>query len=234
MKDGVWWAVVPAAGLGSRFGSNVPKQYHTVLGVTLLDYVLRALLQFHLVERVVVALNENDVFWKNSHYVADPRVQTVVGGLTRHQSVLNAVKSLRSHAKADDWICVHDAARPGLTLDLLQRLHDGLSEHPVGGILAVPAVDTLKKVDAAGVIVSTLDRSAVWCAQTPQLFRYALLTQALEKVHQEGMVVTDEASAIEFLGYEAKVILGDAVNQKITMPSDLILFESQLKKGWQA
>ena len=147
------------------------------------------------------------------------------GGPTRHQSVLNGLKAMREHLADDDWVLVHDAARPGLTGELIDRLIGEVKDDPVGGLLALPVVDTLKRGDAGGRVESTVPRDSLWAAQTPQMFRYALLRKALEQASE----VTDEASAIEAFGLKPKLVEGSPRNFKITLPHDVALAELHLK-----
>ncbi|MGE5622744.1 MAG: IspD/TarI family cytidylyltransferase, partial [Bacillota bacterium] len=147
------------------------------------------------------------------------------GGATRHQSVLNGLRTLEGQAGANDWILVHDAARPGLTAELIDKLVRELRDDPVGGLLAVPVVDTLKRSDGERRAQATVSREQLWAAQTPQMFRYALLRRALEEAED----VTDEAGAIEALGLRPKLVEGSPRNFKVTLPHDVALAELYLK-----
>lgn len=219
------FAIVPAAGSGARFGAAVPKQYLPLAGRPLIFHTLRALLEDTRVDRVVVVLAPDDAHW--SKYDCDwlslgPRLEVVcVGGATRAESVLAGLRALETAAAPDDWVLVHDAARPCLAPAMLAALIDGLADDPVGGLLAVPVADTLKREDTEGRAEQTVPREGLWQAQTPQMFRHATLLAALEA----GTAVTDEAGAIEALGLRPRLIRGDATNLKITYPADLPLAE---------
>ena len=218
-----YWAVVPAAGAGRRMGGAVPKQYLELLGRKVIDHSLRRLLDHPLIESVHVALAETDTRWASTEHADDSRVVRVTGGGERCQSVLNALRVLASSAERDDWVLVHDAARPCLSAADLDNLIQQLKQHPVGGILGVPAHDTLKRVSSDGGIVETLPRSDLWHAYTPQMFRLGLLIEALEQALERGRLVTDDASAMELAGHRPMMIEGQAGNIKITRPADLPL-----------
>jgi 2-C-methyl-D-erythritol 4-phosphate cytidylyltransferase len=173
----------------------------------------------------MVALNARDQWWPGTESAADSRVHTCAGGKERADSVLSALNALSDVAGADDWVLVHDAARPCLHQDDLARLTDTLKDHPVGGLLAAPVADTLKQSDGAQppAVVSTVDRRRLWRALTPQMFRLGALQQALESSLAAGHGVTDESSAIEFSGKMPVLVEGRSDNIKITVPSDLAL-----------
>ena len=217
------WAVVPAAGVGRRMGGEVPKQYLDLLGRRVIDHTLQRLLDHSRIEAVYVALSPDDGFWSDCEHAGDSRVVRVEGGEERCQSVLNALRSLQERAATDDWVLVHDAARPCLAADDLQRLIQTLMNHPVGGLLGVPAQDTLKRLSAAGEVIQTVPRQDIWQAYTPQMFRLGLLSDALEQALQRGEWVTDDASALELAGYSPLMVEGHAGNIKITRPTDLAL-----------
>ncbi len=217
------WAVVPAAGIGRRMGGEVPKQYLELVGRRVIDHTLQRLLEHALIERVYVALSAEDPYWPQCDYAADPRVVRVAGGEERCHSVLNALRELRSAAAADDWVLVHDAARPCLSAGDLDRLITSLKGHPVGGLLGVPVQDTLKRVSPSGEVETTLPRSDLWQAYTPQMFRLGLLADSLAVALQRGELVTDDASALELAGYSPLMVEGHAGNIKITRPADLAL-----------
>jgi 2-C-methyl-D-erythritol 4-phosphate cytidylyltransferase len=218
------WAVVPAAGTGSRFGSSLPKQYAPLLGRPMLAWTLAALLREDSLAGIVVALADADPHWQHIDERGDPRVQTCRGGDRRDVSVANALDALAGVAQDTDWVLVHDAARPCLRHDDLQALYQALAGDPVGGLLAVPVSDTLKR-DDAGVPVAreTVPRDGLWRALTPQMFRYGLLRRALALCHDRGRAVTDEAAAIEGLGLRPRLVRGHADNIKVTNPEDATL-----------
>ncbi len=219
-----YFAIVPAAGAGRRMGTQVPKQYLELAGKPVLQRVLESLLEVARLEQVVVALNPEDPYWPKLALASHPKITPVVGGEERAQSVLNGLCALEGKAKAQDFVLVHDAARPCLDSREVERLIEEIGEDPVGGILALPSVDTLKRVEA-GRILETLDRRRVWRALTPQMFRFGLLLEALKSALAEGIAVTDEAQALERAGYAPKVVQGSASNLKITEPADLVLAE---------
>jgi len=215
------FAIVPAAGSGSRFGAEKPKQYLSLLGRPLIHHTLAALTACPDIDRVWVILAPDDTEWDRHDWSQlGPKLETVrCGGATRADSVGNGLQAAAMVAADDDWILVHDAARPCLSGDMLAALFDELADDPVGGILAVPVADTLKRADAAQRVAATEPRDGLWQAQTPQMFRYGLLREALEKCR----AVTDEAGAIEALGLQPKLVRCDATNLKVTYPADLAL-----------
>lgn len=224
-----YFAVVPAAGSGTRMGGNMPKQYLSLMGKPVLQYVLESLLRIKCLERVVVALAPADPYWHKLEISGHPKIATTMGGRERADSVLNGLRALKTVAHEQDFVLVHDAARPCLRLEDALRLITTLAEDPVGGILALPSVDTLKEVEQ-GKIACTLDRHKIWRALTPQLFRYGLLLEALNAACQAGLQVTDESQAVERAGYKPKIIEGSPDNLKITRPEDLDLAEFYLQR----
>ena len=226
MSGGVaFWAVVPAAGSGQRMGAAVPKQYLPLRGRVVLDHALAALLGHPEVRGAFVAVAADDRRWRACEHARDPRVRWVTGGAERCHSVLRALEALAGEAAADDWVLVHDAARPCLSAADLGRLVDGLRDDPVGGLLGVPVRDTMKRCTADGSIVETVDRAGLWHAYTPQMFRVGLLTSALRAAVAAGAVVTDEAAAVERAGLAPRVVEGSYGNIKVTRPQDLALAE---------
>lgn len=218
-----YWAVVPAAGVGRRMGGSVPKQYLNLQGRPVIEHSLGTLLAHPEIARVVVAISAGDDWWAATNYANDPRVQRVAGGEERADSVLNGLRALQGEADAMDWVLVHDAARPCLRRSDLDKLLRGLREHPVGGLLAIPLSDTIKRADATGTVLETVPRERLWRAFTPQMFRYAALRDALERARSEGRLVTDESSAMELSGAAPLLIAGRSDNIKITSPEDLVL-----------
>jgi 2-C-methyl-D-erythritol 4-phosphate cytidylyltransferase len=216
-----YFAIVPAAGSGSRFGTEKPKQYLSLLGRPLIYHTLAALVACPEIERVWVVLSPDDPYWAEYDWSElGAKLETVrCGGATRAASVTNGLQAAAMVAADDDWVLVHDAARPCLSAAMLARLFDELAHDPVGGILAVPVADTLKRADAGQRVAATEPRDGLWQAQTPQMFRYGQLCTALEKCRD----VTDEASAIEALGLQPKLVRGDSTNLKVTFPADLAL-----------
>lgn len=232
MTAPMFWLVIPAAGIGSRMQAQCPKQYLTVADKTILEHTLACFTEHPGVRGIVLPLAEHDRWWSELSLAQGPMIQTVVGGAERADSVLNALRVLeQSGAQTDDWVLVHDAARPLLEQSDLERLLVELADDPVGGLLAVPARDTLKQVDAAGKVIQTIDRSVIWHALTPQMFRLGLLQRVLTDALQAGVAVTDESSAMEWAGYAPRVIEGQASNIKITRPEDLLLLKILLISG---
>jgi 2-C-methyl-D-erythritol 4-phosphate cytidylyltransferase len=214
--------IVPAAGTGSRFGSAVPKQYLPLLDQALILHTLRVLCRTSSVASVSVVLSAADDYWQ-AEYQGEfsPRLKVLrCGGDTRAETVSNALACLRdSGVGSEDWVLVHDAARPCLSLEALENLIQVLMDDPVGGILAVPVADTLKRADADARVADTISRDGLWQAQTPQMFRCGLLSDALKRFPH----VTDEAGAVEAAGFKPKLVAGDASNLKVTYPSDFAL-----------
>ena len=225
-----YWIIVPAAGVGSRMGAAIPKQYLTLSGKTILEHTLERLLCLPSVSGLLVAVSPTDNNWPQLPISSDPRITRVDGGAERSDSVLNALNTLAEQAHAEDWVLVHDAARPCITLSLIQTLCAELAEDPVGGILAVPVSDTIKRVDVNGTIIATMDRRELCQAQTPQLFRYGLLRASLASALASGQAITDEASALEANGHPHRVVEGRADNIKITRPEDLALAHTILQQ----
>lgn len=218
-------AVVPAAGIGSRMLSECPKQYLTIDGKTILEHSLDALLAHPAVNRVIVALSPSDRHFCQLPVAQDPRVSTVTGGGQRADSVLAGLQA----AEGADWVLVHDAARPCLHLADLTRLLALTATSQVGGILAAPVRDTMKRAGQRGSEIDhTVDRDALWHALTPQLFPLALLRECLLKAIQEGATITDEASALEYCGYRPELVNGRSDNLKVTRPEDLALAQFYL------
>jgi 2-C-methyl-D-erythritol 4-phosphate cytidylyltransferase len=224
------WAVVPAAGQGSRFGSTVPKQYSTLLGQPVIGWTLRALLAESSLAGIVVALADDDRTWPTLDVAGDPRILTCAGGARREHSVASALAALAGRAADTDWVLVHDAARPCLRHDDLQALFEALGDDDaIGGLLAIPVSDTLKRADDAGRVGETVQRETLWRALTPQMFRFGLLQRALALCLERDRRVTDEASAIECLGLRPKLVRGHADNIKVTNPEDAALAEAILR-----
>jgi|TARA_B110000116_G_C16777269_1_gene556387 2-C-methyl-D-erythritol 4-phosphate cytidylyltransferase len=224
------WAIVPAAGVGSRMGAECPKQYLPLAGQTIIEKTFERLLALPIIERLVVAVNPLDDRWQDMALAQHQKVVAVAGGKERADSVLNGLLSLQPFAAATDWVLVHDAARPCVDIGAVKNLLRECHGSNVGGILGVPVSDTIKRVNADSVIAQTIDRSSLWQAQTPQLFRYGVLLQALQRSLAAGYVVTDEASAVEFMGLAAIMVAGSSDNIKITRPEDLPLAEMIIKR----
>ena len=219
------WAVVPAAGRGSRFGGERPKQYLEVAGRPLLAHTLDALLAHPGVAGVVLALAADDPLWPGWHEFSGRPLLTCVGGDSRAGSVLAALQVLPDAVRGDDFVLVHDAARPNLALSDLEQLLERGRADPVGAILAAPVRDTLKRSDADTRIARTEPRDGLWRALTPQAFHRDLLLRALKAAQADGVVATDEAMAVERLGLHPALVEGREDNLKVTTPADLALAE---------
>ncbi|SEO53961.1 2-C-methyl-D-erythritol 4-phosphate cytidylyltransferase [Aquisalimonas asiatica] len=224
------WAVVPAAGVGRRMAAPVPKQYLPLLEHPVMDWSLHALLMEPRVAGAVVALGDDDNWWRGREALAGKALYRVRGGRERADSVLACLRFLVAElAGHDDWVLVHDAVRPCLTPSALARLLDLGLGHADGALLAVPVRDTLKQGGRDGTVRHTTPRDALWQAQTPQLFPLGALLNALRDAHDQGVLVTDEAQAMEHAGYAPLLVEGDSTNLKITRPGDLPLAESILR-----
>jgi 2-C-methyl-D-erythritol 4-phosphate cytidylyltransferase len=222
-------AVVPAAGVGRRMGADKPKQYLSIHGKTVLEHTINKLLSHPLIHQVVVAISVEDPYFEQLDLASDPRIIRVDGGQERADSVLSALNYIKFHQLAS-WVLVHDAARPCVTMQDIDKLIVEVAEHPVGGILASAVRDTMKRSDAMQNVVHTVDREHLWHALTPQMFRTTALLSALESALNQGAQVTDEASAMEWAGFSPKLVTGRADNLKITQPEDLILAEFYLSQ----
>ena len=222
------FALVPAAGSGARFGAEIPKQYLELAGRPMIHHTLAALCRFERIERVWVVLSPGDEWWGTFDWSAlGPKLQVLYcGGATRAESVANGLHAVAGTIADDDWVLVHDAARPCVSQAMLAALCDQLRDDPVGGLLAVPVADTLKRADAEQRVAATESRDGLWQAQTPQMFRYGLLCRTLAGMHG----VTDEASALEAAGYRPRLVKADATNFKVTFPADLHLAELVLSR----
>ena len=222
------WAVIPAAGTGLRFGHKKPKQYQLLAGSTVIEHSINCLLRYSPTIEVTVAIAENDSFFDSLPVAKDPRVASVVGGTTRSASVLRAIAAFRSRSADNDWVLVHDAVRPCLQQQCLDRLFLELRDDPVGGFLAWPVADSLHRVDRERLLSGTTDRDFLYAAQTPQLFRCAHLYNALQWCHETGVNITDEASALFAHGHRVRTVTGHPGNIKITSREDLSVARSLL------
>lgn len=217
-----FWAVIPAAGVGARMAADRPKQYLQLGGRTILEHSIGCFLDHPGLKGLVISLAPDDPFWPSLACVSDPRIQRVAGGAERADSVLNGLLHLHAQgASDDDWVLVHDAARPNLARSDLDKLLSELADDPVGGLLAVPAKDTLKRADVYGRVEETIDRSLIWQAYTPQMFRLGALHRALADSLVADVAITDEASAMEWAGQAPRLIEGRSDNIKVTRPEDL-------------
>jgi len=226
----VTWAIVPAAGRGVRFGAETPKQYLRVGGLPLIGHALHALLAHPVVEGVVVALASDDAHWPGWTALEGKPVVACTGGAERADSVLAGLAALPDSVRPDDFVLVHDAARPNLAQSDLEALLTRGRGDPVGAILATPVRDTLKRAGDDGGIDGTEPRERLWRALTPQLFRRFQLARALEAAREAGIVVTDESMAMERQGHRPLLVEGREDNLKVTTPADLALFEFILSR----
>jgi 2-C-methyl-D-erythritol 4-phosphate cytidylyltransferase len=236
-----YWLVMPAAGAGRRFGERKPKQYAPLQGRTVIEWSLAPFLADPSCAGVVVSLAAGDPYWGEvAARLANlpdraPDLIIAGGGVERSQSVRKGLAALGGRASPEDWVLVHDAARPCLAAKDLQQLLERLASHPVGGLLATPAADTLKRASAdprpRGIpeIEQTVDRAGLWRALTPQMFRYELLCDALDRALATNRLPTDEAQALEWIGEHPALVEGSAANIKITSADDLLLAAALLK-----
>lgn len=223
------WAVIPAAGSGVRMGSSIPKQYLSLAGRPVIEQVVDVLLAEPAIAGVTVAVAADDPYWRR--YLPgswQKPVRIASGGETRAHTVLNALLTLDEELEAQDWVLVHDAARPCLHPRDLAKLIEAVGDDPVGGILATPVADTLKRVDEDRLVTATPDRADLWRAFTPQMFRYVLLKEALQAALAAGERPSDEASALERMRKPVQVVEGRSDNIKITRPDDIALAEAIL------
>ncbi|MEN9896715.1 MAG: hypothetical protein RLZZ66_364 [Pseudomonadota bacterium] len=234
-KSTQFWGIVPAAGVGKRMNAHCPKQYlqlvtqnsqNLTVACSVIEQTLSRLISSDVFEKIVVAISADDAYWPDLPISTHAKILLAQGGKERADSVLNALLALDGIANFEDWVLVHDAARPCLTKEDIHLLISTLREDYVGGILALSSHDTLKEVHD-NHIASTLDRNVIWRALTPQMFRYGLLKQALEQT-QGNDAVTDEASALEMQGFTPKIVEGRSDNIKITRPEDLALAQFYL------
>jgi 2-C-methyl-D-erythritol 4-phosphate cytidylyltransferase / 2-C-methyl-D-erythritol 2,4-cyclodiphosphate synthase len=234
------WAIVPAAGRGERFASStpqhLPKQYTPLLGSSVLEWSLRALLAEPRIQAILVVLAAEDEYWPQvAARLNSPKLLTTIGGAQRQDSVMNGLEFLSSRAAADDWILVHDAARPCVSRGDIGALADALQQQSASGasqagaVLAAPIVDTVKRESQTGL--ETIDRTGLWRALTPQVFAFAPLRRALQEASRSGAAVTDEAQAMERIGISAALVSGSPFNVKVTRAEDLSVAAAILKMG---
>ncbi|AUM11694.1 2-C-methyl-D-erythritol 4-phosphate cytidylyltransferase [Ketobacter alkanivorans] len=218
------WCVVPAAGVGKRFGSSMPKQYLELNGKTVVENTLERLLELADIAQVIVAISPEDKRFQGLKIATHSRIKAVTGGNERCHSVLNGLRYLSEVGDAQDWVLVHDVARPCVRSADIGKLIDQVDQFDaVGGILANPVRDTMKRANRLNQIAETVDREQLWHALTPQLFRLGALRKAIEAALAEGVMVTDEAGAMERMGHQPLLVEGHYDNIKITHPQDLPL-----------
>lgn len=210
---------------------EVPKQYLEIAGATLLEHSLQALLRCEAIRQIVVPLHPQDKHASNIPLLQNERIHCTVGGERRSDSVLAGLQALEPLADVQDWVLVHDAARPCVQQQDIERLIAAVTTSSIGGLLAEPVVDTVKKANAASRVEATLDRNQLWRAQTPQMFRYDQLCDALQKALAAGGDVTDESSAMELAGHPVQLVAGSSSNLKITVAEDLALASWYLSRS---
>ena len=221
-----FYALIPAAGSGSRMGGAIEKQYMELNSVPMIAHAMMVLAREPRIAKIFVVLSPTDKRWDSYAWQGwEERIEVLrCGGATRAETVLNGLDAISKVCAADDWMLVHDAARPCLPDEMLAKLLDEVAADPVGGLLAVPVADTLKREGEPARVGATVPREGLWRAQTPQLFRYALLRRALA----EAPAATDESQAVESLGHRPRLVQGDNANFKVTFPEDLALAETIL------
>jgi len=227
-----FWAVVPAAGSGKRMRAETPKQYLRLADKTVLEHTLDTLLACKRISAVILVLSASDRHWPEirGRYQGQA-LETVTGGDERCHSVLNGLQQLAGKSKDNDWVLVHDAARPCVRRSDIETLINTLETDTCGGVLGVPVADTMKRVDDGLRVTATVEREGLWHACTPQMFRAGMLRTALQQAIDGGCMVTDEASAMELAGYPPRMVQGRRDNIKITLPSDLELAAFYLQSG---
>jgi len=218
--------IIPAAGNGSRMGADAPKQYLNLHGKTLIQHVIKVFDQSIRISTIHVLINQEDAHWRSTYLHSSSKLQVhYCGSDTRAGTVLNGLEAIQNQVHEDDWVLVHDAARPGLSNLLLNQLLNTLENDAVGGLLAMPLADTLKRAGEEQRVSATIPRNDLWQAQTPQMFRYATLKKALAAFNGTP---TDEAEAIEALGLKPKLVTGELRNLKVTYPQDLVVLTALL------
>jgi 2-C-methyl-D-erythritol 4-phosphate cytidylyltransferase len=226
MNKTKFWGIVPAAGVGKRMNADRPKQYLLLSEKTVIEHTLSRLIDTQVFEKIAVAISDGDPYWDNLPISTHEKIVRAGGGKERADSVLNALAEIENQANENDWVLVHDAARPCITTNDIKTLISTLRDDEVGGILALSSHDTLKDVEGLQIL-STHDRNRIWRALTPQMFRYSALKKALE-IQQGNGAITDESSALEMQGFSPKIVEGRADNIKITRPEDLALAQFYL------
>jgi 2-C-methyl-D-erythritol 4-phosphate cytidylyltransferase len=230
-KDGVekFWAAVPAAGAGKRMGGPVPKQYQSLQGKAVLQHTLERLGNCEHISGVFLGISPGDLYWKKLGFTAEWLVSVCDGGEERADTVLRILDDMSGYVDGNDWVLVHDAARPCVSGDDIRRLIENASRG-IGGLLGRKITDTVKLADENGIVQHTVPRAGLWRAQTPQMFRYRQLRQALLDANHARETITDEASAMEQAGFRPLMVEGSLENIKITLPGDLELADIYMQK----
>lgn len=232
--DARLFAVVPAAGSGTRMGASLPKQYLSANGRTIAEHTIGRLLSYSRIEKIVVATAQDDLWWPQLSTALHPRVKSALGGASRAESVLACLNLLSAEADDADWVLVHDMARPCVRLSDIDLLLQSCAEQ--GALLALPVTDTIKQAEGeatestSAVVAGTLSRDNIWRALTPQLFPLGALREALTAALAEGLPITDEASAMELRGGKPHLVVGRSDNIKVTLPADLALVRFYLSQ----
>ena len=224
------WVIIPAAGIGTRMRADRPKQYLQLAGKTVLEHTLTIFLDHPVIDAVILVLANDDPWWP-SLGISHLRLHLAEGGAERCDTVLNALNAIADRAAEEDWVLVHDAARPCLRRTDLDQLLDILKDHPCGGLLGIPIADTIKRTNAQNEVEATVPRDGLWRALTPQMFRYGALRAALKQARAQGQLVTDDASALELAGQHPLMVEGHGDNIKITRPEDLTLAARYLEQA---
>ena len=224
-----FWAIIPAAGIGRRMQqttqADVPKQYQQILGKSILEHTLDRIDKLEFLAGIIVVVGENDLWWQALNVNLENTLMTTTGGAQRINSVLNGLHSIDRQARETDWVLVHDAVRPCVSLKDIHKLVETLSDSGNGGLLVTPVTETLKKLTDDNMVKMTVPREAYRLAATPQMFRYGLLRSALEKALEDNIAITDEAHAMEHAVHTIQCVEGGADNIKITHKEDLLLAE---------
>ena len=224
-------ALIPAAGVGARFGGTVLKQYLPLCGKPVLAHAIHAVNLYPEISGITVVLNAQDHMFQELIGTPGSGLETVSGGATRAESVMNGLRHIRQNHPQTQWVLVHDAARPCLSRTCLEELlREGLASDD-GAILAIPVQDSLKTSDKSGFISGSVSRDGLWAAQTPQLFPLERLNSALEDMLKSGEIPTDEASAMQSIGARPRLVMGSTANIKITWPDDMAIAEAWLRQN---
>lgn len=217
-----YWAIIAASGSGQRMQNPIPKQYLPLANKSVIEYAVQPFLENPHIEKIVVVISTDDTYWHNLTLAQHPKIITAIGGNERYQTVLNGLTALQTCAADDDWVLVHDAARPLITTHEVDHLMQQVGAHAAGGLLGIPMFATVKRVTTENQVVATVPRQDLWQAATPQMFRYGLLHKALAATLGD-QVPSDCSQAIERLGYNPLMVECSARNFKITKPADLEL-----------
>ena len=228
MNRPAYWAVIPAGGSGRRMGAAIPKQYLPLRGRAVIEHTVERLARHPRIRQVVVAVAADDRWWAGLHFDLPEPPLRAPAGAERCHSVLNGLRVLADRADDGDWVLVHDAVRPCVRATDVDRLMNEAADHPGGGLLGVPARDTMKRADVRGEVVETVSREGLWHALTPQMFPLGALAAAIASAVERGVLVTDEAQAMELAGHAPRMVEGHPDNIKITRELDMVLADLYL------